>query len=213
MKKLILAFSLVLSASFSFSQAFSGKGSSYVSAGIGFNQFSSSFGGYKGPYNINGWSSSSYFTISGQYEYGIHKYVGIGGFVGASFSGGLNFYKGYVYNPDPLYVIAPYKRVYRGFAIPIGVFGNFHFLQLIADKNGKSFADKMDVYAGVSLGTGPSFAMVKRGYKDYYDPRAGVLLYGGIHAGIRYYLKDNIGVYGELGYGQSVFNTGITFKL
>jgi hypothetical protein len=191
-----------------FSQGFAGKGSKYFLAGIGlsehFNIYADNNKGYSG---TQGYTA---FNVTAQMEFGIHQYIGLGFHVG--FDAVPNLGTAYYYNGTPLIG----STAYRGFAIPVGMQCNFHFLQLIADKSGKSFADKLDVYAGVSMGSGPAFAVAKKDYKDppyNYESEVGFLFYAGPHAGIRYFFKDNLGIYAEAGYGKSYVNGGFVFKL
>lgn len=214
MKKMIRNFAvmvLFVAGTFTvFSQGFSGKGSKNFSIGIGlsehFNFYAENNKGYKGRLDPTA------FNVMAQMEFGIHKYVGLGFHVGFDFSpglGGAGIYTNGV-------VIPGNSSGYTGFAIPVGMQGNFHFLQLIADKAGKSFADNLDVYAGISVGSGPAFAVAKSAYKDaphFYESEVGFLIYAGPHAGIRYFFKDNVGVYAEAGYGKSYVNGGFIFKL
>lgn len=202
MKKLFIAFVLTLSLLVSNginAQAFGGKGSSHLLLGLGLNHHLTFFGS---PINTN--SSSSYGSLNVQYEAGIHDYVGLGLASGLEFSGNLGHgyyvYPGYYNNSG-----------YAGLAIPVVFFGNFHFLQLINDKTGKNFAEKLDVYAGLSLGTGFSFALPKR--NNPADGAFGMMLIYGANVGVRYYFTPNIGVYTELGYGKTVAQAGVAFKL
>lgn len=155
-------------------------------------------------------TNSSLSTVTGQLlvqgEFGVHEYVGVG--FSAGFGGGAGVrpfgrwaYYGY------------YGQYYRNgiseINIPIGALANFHFYQLIADKTGADIhSDKLDIYAGVSIGSGVAFMNPGRS-GDFIAP----LAYGGPHVGIRYYFTDKIAVNGEFGYGKTFANAGIVFKL
>ena len=77
--------------------------------------------------------------------------------------------------------------------------------------------DKFDPYLGVGLG------FLKYGYKwtssdpsfneANYNVSLGTPLGYQIFAGARYMFSDNVGGYVEVGYGLSVANFGLTFKL
>lgn len=188
-------------------QAFGGKGSKQLLIGLGANHHNGYFGDYASP-GLDGWHSASYGALNLQFEMGIHKYIGLGVFVGAEFTTNLD--RGW-YNGNGYY--GNYKNAYSGFAIPVGFFGNFHFLQLIADKTGKNFADKMDVYAGLAIGSGPAFANVKNKYQNTFNSRAGFLLFGGANVGIRFYPTEKLGIFAELGYGKTVATGGICLKM
>lgn len=135
-----------------------------------------------------------------QGEFGVHEYVGVGfsaGFGGRAPYSGWGLYGGYGYYGSP------------EINVPIGALANFHFYQLIADKTGANIhADKLDIYAGVSIGSG--LAVVNPASSK---PTLLAIAYGGPHAGIRYYFTDKIAVNGEFGYGKTFANAGIVFKL
>lgn len=169
------------------SQAFEGKGSKTLSFTLGAAQYFH-FGGYYGGFLGAGFG---YFfrpalAINANLEYGVHKYVGIA----PNFGIATSFYTGAV-----------------GLHIPIGVQGNFHFYQLIADKVKKDInSDKLDVYAGLNIGGGPD--IVFGGGTDI-----GGFFYVGPQFGVRYYVKNNLGITAELGYGRSIANFGLSYKL
>jgi hypothetical protein len=100
-------------------------------------------------------------------------------------------------------------RGYRGeFNIPIGIVSNFHFYQLIADNASKNIhADKLDIYAGANAGAGPAFIFHDKG--NHVAP----IVFGGLHAGIRYYFVPKFALNGEIGFGKSFVNGGFSFKL
>lgn len=188
-------------------QGFGGKGSTYLQLGLGFGQHFSAYSDYNRSYN------SLYGQFNFQMEFGIHKYVGLGFLVGAELGArGNGYYYGGVYAPG---YYAPSKSPYYSVGIPIGFIANFHFLQLIADKNGKNFANKLDVYGGLNIGSGPVFRNVRKQYKNdhYYDSHVGALFFVGPHAGIRFYPSEKIGIYAEIGYGKSLVTGGVVFKM
>ena len=125
--------------------------------------------------------------ISCQGEFAVHKYVGVGFVVGLG---------GRAAN-----LVWPAEV-----NVPIGVLANFHFFQLIADNQGLELGDKLDVYGGITAGSG---AFILPNFNNY----AGALFYFGPHAGVNYYFANNIAVHGEVGWGVTVFQAGITFKL
>jgi hypothetical protein len=148
---------------------------------------------------------TGYAPITGQIgvqmEFGIHEYVGLGFTTGLGFGAGIGRY----------YYGGWYGRYY-GYSpevnIPIGMFANFHFYQLIADKVGKDIhADKLDIYAGLNVGSGAVFLFPEG------TVFTSALFFIGPHAGVRYFFSDKVAVNAELGYGKSFFNGGLTFKL
>lgn len=204
--RVFVLFVLTLQTGNSFSQAFGGKGTKQFLLGLGLTQHYTIYPeNGKGP---KGTSTPLYGSINAQLEFGIAKYVGIGGSLGFEFannlsgglSGGNTFLPGVLSNSS-----------FRSIGIPISVFGNFHFLQLIADKTEEDFAQKMDVYAGLSFGSGPAFAIAKSGSKNFGND-VGFLAFGGPHVGFRYFPSSSIGVYVEAGYGKSFVNGGLALK-
>ncbi|GIV33065.1 MAG: hypothetical protein KatS3mg031_0600 [Chitinophagales bacterium] len=163
------------------------KGDTYLSLGTGGSNFWHIVSDER--YLPRGTYTGITFQVNLQMEFSIHEYVGIGFTTGFGVGGA-----GYYY------------RNSTEFNVPFGFIGNFHFLQLIADKTGKSFADKLDVYGGVNVGSG--FAV-------FTTPDAvfAALVFAGPHVGIRYFFHPSIAVNGELGYGKHWINGGLTFKL
>jgi len=150
-------------------------------------------------YGYYGWGRA---PLTGQFnfqgEFGIHDYVGIGFTTGVG--GRAGYYWGvYGYGND------------GEVNVPIGVIANFHFFQLIADKTGKDIhSDKLDVYAGVNLGGGIAAQFFGDGSTQIIP-----IAFGGVHAGVRYYFSEHVGVNGEIGtpYGKGFVNGGLTFRL
>ncbi|MBL0308205.1 MAG: hypothetical protein IPP77_00445 [Bacteroidetes bacterium] len=84
--------------------------------------------------------------------------------------------------------------------IPFVARGDVHILEAV----NASVAVKLDVFAGVTIGGGPAFPLVSGG---------GVFgfLVAGPHAGVRYWVKPNFGVFAEAGWGATFLNGGVTF--
>lgn len=175
-------------------KAFEGKGSKQISIGLGLSSYIGQFGkggyygynGGRGFYGAGFWYSG---TLSVQAEFGVHDYVGVGlvtGLGGRAYRGG---------GGGVLYV-------------PVGIIANFHFLQLIADKKGVAVADKLDVYAGLNFGTGLGVVRTKGAGSDVTG-----IIFAGPQVGVKYFFNSKIGVYGEVGYGKSVFEAGVSIKL
>lgn len=213
--KIITAICLLLTVNYATAQGFAGKGSKYIQLGFGVNQHLSFYNDYSGNYN------NMYGAFNFQMEFGIHKYIGLGFYVGAELAmRNAGYYHGYyAYG-----YYAPKYSPYTQIGIPIGFIANFHFLQLIADKNGKDFANKIDVYGGLNIGSGLVIRSVKGKYKNdyywnngnqeyYYSSAVGALFFAGPHVGFRYLPTEKIGVYVEAGYGKNLINGGVLFKL
>lgn len=206
-KTMLLLAAVGLFAMNSQAQGFGGKGSRYLQLGLGVNQHYSIYSDYDRAYNTN------YGAINLQMEFGIHQYVGLGFMVGGELAmRGSGYYYGGVYAPG---YVSPSNSPYWSVGIPIGFIANFHFLQLISDKAGKNFADKLDVYAGMNIGSGPVFRNVRDKYDNdpYYDSRVGALFFIGPHAGIRFFPSEKVGIYAEAGYGKSLITGGVVFKM
>jgi hypothetical protein len=143
--------------------------------------------------------------ITGQFnfqaEFAVHKYVGVGFVVGvggrAESGGGYNYYNGNT-------TLGYFKEV----NVPIGVLANFHFYQLIADKKSAKnlHADKLDVYAGLTAGSGVAI-------HPYSTPFNDALLFVGPHAGVNYYFTPSVAVNGEVGWGTTLVQAGFVFKV
>ena len=165
--------------------------SKVLSLGVGFSQFYHIDDYY---YDYPKQNRIGYKLVTEQFnfqaEFGIHKYVGLGFLIGIGGRG-------------------PGSKNYNGeLNFPVGLVSNFHFYQLIADNNKKNIhADKLDIYAGLNIGSG--FAIT------YYSnsTRTVPLAFGGMHAGIRYYLTPKFALNAELGLGKSMINAGLSFKL
>ncbi len=197
MKNILITFiavtTLVLVAPQSQAQAWE-KSSTVLSIGFGVSQFYH-LDGYYYRNNSGKLKRGHYNPTTGQFnfqmEFGIHKYIGLGFTVG---TGGR----------------AGWGNNYRGEVnIPIGMLANFHFYQLIDDKNSKDLhADKLDIYAGIAVGSGVAFT-----YYDDTSRRIVPLAWGGPHAGIRYYFVPKVAINAEVGFGRSLVNVGFSFKL
>jgi hypothetical protein len=206
-KNLSVVIISIASLNLSFGQAFDAN-TKILSLGIGGADLFHIPGNYANPYYASYvYPTTGELTLQG--EFAVYKYVGVGftaGFGGRASS--IGYYPGLGYRY--------YGGYYAEFNMPVGVIANFHFYQLIADKvsNGSHMhADKLDIYAGVNLGTG--FAL-HPGYVDVNGVRhtaIDALAFGGFQAGARYYFTEKIGVFGEFGWGKTWANIGVTFKL
>ncbi len=193
---LSLTVALLLSTYVSQAQAWS-KDSKVLALGLGASHF---FHVYPGGLYRPGYIGYRYSAFDGAFvtgqlnfqgEFGVHDYVGVGFTTGVGGGAGLGWSYGY---PEV--------------NVPIGVIANFHFFQLIADKTSKDIhSDKLDVYAGLNVGSGIAAQFWSSG------TRIIPIAFGGFQVGLRYYFTDKLGVNAELGYGKSLVNGGIVFKL
>lgn len=129
------------------------------------------------------------FGLGASFEAGVHDFISVGAQIDwVTWNHGWTGYK-WKYN-----------------FVTIAARGSYHF--------GKHFLtiDNLDLYAGPSLGyriskyTDPSGWT--GGLYNAYD--SGVAF--GAFAGARYYFKENLGVFGEVGYNASPVKAGITLK-
>ena len=144
-------------------------------------------------------NGTSYSPVTGQLsvegEFGVHKYIGVGANIG--FGGGANRF----------FIL---KGSIKGsINVPVGVLANFHFYQLIEDQSGANLhAEALDVFVGANVGTGLG-AIFYNNASDQVVP----LAYGGLHVGARWYFSPNIGLSGQFGFGKSLVDLGVVFKL
>ena len=142
-------------------------------------------------------------------EFAVHKYVGVG-FVAELGGRGARSV-----NYTVVGVPYAYTTFYSEFNMAVGAVGNFHFYQLIADKLGKSeqmITDKIDVYAGLNVGTG--FAL----HPTYIDANghktiANDAFFIGPQFGMHYFFTPKIAINGEFGWGKTWGRVGVTFNL
>ena len=128
-------------------------------------------------------------NVSGEYR--VARFVGVG------FQTGLDFFFNhyYIYNDVVLY-----PRPYAAVGIPLGVKCNIHILEAA----NLDIARVLDVYAGLNFGGGPAI---------YTGPGGGAFgfIQAGPQIGIRYWIKNTIGVFGEFGWGATFGNIGFSF--
>lgn len=185
----LLAMFMLAMSHVSFGQAFS-KGNINMSVTLGASHFWHLRGSYYNPGWGYGWGWGHRSPVSGNLlftmEFAPGRYVGAGFFAGIGGS----------------------ALGYGSLNVPVGGFANFHFYQLIADKTSKNIhADKLDIYAGLNIGTGLGF------WPGFPDHRANAIIFGGPTVGARYYFNPNFGVTAEMGYGKTIFSAGVTFKM
>jgi len=159
---------------------------------------------YSGNYFGSGFSYRSLplFSLSG--DYGITDAISIGGILG--FSTATSTYSSSYSNGSNQY---NYTDTYRWSFTLIGLRGAYHFAELIDN-------DKLDLYAGGMLG----FIWSKAKYSStasnhpytYNYGSSGIGMAYSAFVGCRYRFTDQLGVFGELGYGVSILNIGITYK-
>jgi hypothetical protein len=159
------------------------------------------------------WHLNNGFTtpITGQLnfkmEFGVHDYVGVGFQTGVGGGGPLGV--GVGWGRRGVWGGSYYSDYNGSFNFPVAAYANFHFYQLIADNTQKNIhADKLDIYAGLNIGSGIALSFYRDGGR-----RVSALAFGGPHVGIRYYFSPRVGINGELGWGKSLINFGFAFKI
>ena len=139
-----------------------------------------------------GLGSSVYGTVSlnGSVEYFINEDLSVGGATGYS-----GYRRNYVFN-DPLRINVFY----------FGPRGSYHFADALDIEN-----EALDLYVGAFVGFGITTVSYRgerfSGYSDVND--FGYDIFGGV----RYQFNPNIAAYGELGFGVSILQMGVSFKL
>jgi hypothetical protein len=188
MKTTIISTLLLLSLCITGAQAKTAfnKGEKVAQIGIG-------IGGLGG-----GYGSSSLPVISAGLDFGIEKFISVGGVVG--YSASKFDYPFFVGNVNSAY---SWKYTY----FTLAVRGSYHFLQIPEEK--------FDVYGGLSLGYNIVSAKSEGTNINQVvvAGASGSYLFFGIHAGGRYYFSNTFAAYAELGYGLGILNVGIAMKI
>ena len=139
---------------------------------------------------IYGTHSTTVPPVSVSAEMGITDKISVGGYIGYTAT------KDYFWADDNDY--ANYS-----FTI-IGARGSYHF----------NLIDKMDTYAGLMLGYAIASSKIvsDNPYLDDFSAAASGMALSA-YVGGRYNFSENLGAFAELGWGISVLNVGVTFKL
>ncbi len=165
-------------------QAFE-AGTNVISGGLGLG--SSLASGYT--YGTQG------IGLSATYERGIWEagpgVISLGAYIG---------YKSFTYAGND----GGYAYSYKWNYTIIGARGAYHFTGLNVDK--------LDLYAGLMLSYDNLSFSANNDFPGYTAGNYS----GGIElspfVGARYYFANNLGVYGELGYGVAILNIGLSYK-
>lgn len=124
-------------------------------------------------------------SISG--DYAIKENIGIGGYLGyAQSSETLPFFGKTTYS----YLI-------------VGVRGTYHY----------PIMDGLDTYGGVLLGYNVASVRLENTFPGWPEPQAASGVSYSLFLGARYHFTPKFGAFGELGYGISILNLGLTLKL
>ena len=171
------------------------KGDMIINAGVGLGTFiNHDYKEYSGTVlNKHYKYSISVPPITGSFEYGIADLfdgmggIGIGGYLGyILFKGSKIVEAGNINLSDKKFNLSD---------MIVGVRGLFHY----------QFIDNLDTYAGVMLGY-DIVSFNEKGASEGSKPCSAFFVGG------RYYFTNNFGVFGELGYGISPLQVGLTYK-
>ncbi len=186
--KRILFYFICFLFSFSISAQSFQKDTNVIGAGLG-------IGGSYGSYTYN----SQTPAISMFYERGVWDGVG----PGTISLGGYFGFKSYKYHGSDFFGTYDYKWNYSIFGLRSAYHWNFTEDQ------------KFDPYAGVMLGLYSLNFRSKYSYSGtpFSQPNyGGTTLTSSVYLGARYYISDNMGIYGEVGYGVSYLTLGAQIK-
>lgn len=184
----------IISISTSFGQVFQ-KGTRVLNLGLG-------LGG--NVYYLNsGYNSTPYFNLS--FDYGVYNFsdvdnlsLGIGGYFG--YKNVWNRWNTWWYDKNGnLHLSGGFRENWNYFSF--GIRPTIHY----------SFDNNFQVYGGFQFGyvlvsysnTNPNFY-----YTESYGSRLGI----GMLVAARYMFSKSFGAYGELGFGMTYLNLGVSFK-
>jgi len=164
--------------------------------------YSIGFGGTQGILigGAGGYTTSSIsplgLTINASGEYKIWQFIGLG------WQSGIN-----IYPPRTNYSYMGQSINPVGIEIPFQVKCNVH----IMDAAHVSIANKLDVYAGLDFGGGPTFyAGGKTVQYVGNTSNVGGIIHVGPQVGVRYWFNSKIAIFGQFGWGNSFANAGVT---
>jgi len=172
-------------------------GDTYVGIGTSFGYF-----------NFYGSYSSASVPVVVFAEYGLKKYISLGGFMGIQ-----NYsYESFYHDGLP-----PYSKIYYSYncsAVSLGLKGSFHVLPYINDRYDARVDDsQMDAYITAVLGsTFHSYNEVTATGYNYTTQRNRLVF--GPSLGFRYMIAPRVGAFIELGVGAFGLSTGgVVFDL
>lgn len=152
-------------------------------------------------------------SISTSFDYGVTDAISVGGYLG--YASATYKYTGLEWHPSGNGIGNAYGNYYSytdtykyRFSI-IGVRGAYHFAKFIPNEH-------TDLYAGLMLGA--NFVKYTYTTDSPYAEHVAVAAqsYSGFawsaFLGCRYRFTDNVGIFGELGYGITYLNLGVNFR-
>jgi len=185
---ILTASSLLFISESSKAQAYK-KGDVLLSAGASFGYLGYRFGGYGSRIGFS-------VPVTANLEIGVHELISVGPYIG--------FHSSRYGNSNDRYSVLNTS---------IGARASVHLTSLLNKSfEAKIDADKIDFYVGILAG----YALFRSDYLGTGVPkydRAGIAR-SGVFLGGRYYLSNNLGLFGEVGYGVFGLGTfGITLKI
>ncbi|MBC8045608.1 MAG: outer membrane beta-barrel protein [Fimbriimonadaceae bacterium] len=139
--------------------------------------------------------SHVYGPMYGKFEYAVNDVIGFG--VNVAYTYGNASYE--TTNEDLDSIIYNTSFIYQSYSV-LGRL-NFHF----------GDADKVDPYAGIGMGYRNSNYKYKSDDPNFDEADVNSFLHFGVDLtlGARFYLTDNIGIYGEVGLAKSPLQIGL----
>lgn len=158
-------------------------------------------------------------TIINQQSIVVQAGVGLGGYGYANGSGlpllNVSFEKGLPQRLGPGYVGVGGYLGYKTSTYKYGGEYRWTYTDVLLAARGAwhpdfAHSEKLDGYVGLAVGV--NLYRFNSTDDDYFDATHTSVLWGG-YLGGRYMFTDQLGAYGELGYGLGYLNVGIVYKL
>ncbi len=145
-----------------------------------------------------------------QFEHALADQITVGAYLGF----GRSFYENEGNFAIPQYPYNTEFQKYRWNAtnVLVGIKGAYHFGELL------NTTKKLDPYVGLTLGYNFIAVKIKQiegnvNLNPYLEPDPKTKAMAGIFVGARYYLNEQLALFGELGLSTAVLQVGLSFKL
>jgi hypothetical protein len=158
------------------------------------DEWANSFGScyVKGNMNVSGGLSVLHLGVYGLFDYAIHDAISVGAELG---------YNQYAYN-----------SFWRYNYVPVAIRGSFHPFNVSAWSDKITIRDKLDPYAGISMGWNAGWATWRGIQGKLATPSTGGFVFRE-NIGVRFYPISRFYFNFEEGGGLGLFNFGVGFKL
>lgn len=165
-----------------------------MSAGYGFPNFTRTL--FKIADGVSNLDSHVYGPMYGKFEYAVNDIIGFG--VNAAYTYGQASYETTDDNLDS--VIYNTSFTYKSYSVLARL--NFHF----------GDADRIDPYAGIGMGYRNTNYAYDSDDPNFDEEDFNSFMHFGadLTIGARFYLTDNIGIYGEVGLAKSPLQVGLS---